>query len=229
MTAGSISATVICLSALGGGQIRSCRRAIIGKTPDDQREARERDQRVADLVTALAPGRDQAGRAIPAASSAGGHRGTAQAPGSSPPVPRCPPRLGPGFLPASGSTLGAQTAMRENARDRCDRALVPHICRYLVRRRGLQQRVELRDVQIVAGGDAFQAEMIFEIVRRDAVRHVQRKIPDAPRVREKFQVIVVADEIAVGVARADLLENPVVARFENARRGDEDGRLRVEG
>ena len=91
-----------------------------------------------------------------------------------------------------------------------------------VRRRGLQQRVELRDVQVVAGRDAFEAEMIFEIVRREAVRHVQREIPDPPRVREKFQVVVVADEITVGVARADLVENPLVTRLEDARRRDED-------
>ena len=81
------------------------------------------------------------------------------------------------------------------------------------RRRGLQQRVELREVQIVAGRDAFEAEMIFEIIRREAVRHVQRKIADAPRVRKKFQVVVIADEIAVGVARADLFQNPFLARF----------------
>ncbi len=100
------------------------------------------------------------------------------------------------------------------------------------RRRGRQQRVELRDVQIVAGSDAFETEMIFEIIRRDPVRDVQRKIADAPRVREKSQMIMIADEIAVGVAGADLLENPVVARLEDARRATkipgEDGELRME-
>src|ERR1035437_5156796 len=64
--------------------------------------------------------------------------------------------------------------------------------------------------------------MIFEIVRREAVCHVQRKIADAPRVREKIKVVVVADEITVGVAGANLLENPFIARLEDARRGDKN-------
>ena len=73
------------------------------------------------------------------------------------------------------------------------------------RRRGGQQRVELHDIQIVAGGDAFEAEMIFKIVRCDAIRDVQRKIADATCVREEFQMVVVADEIAVGIAGTNLI------------------------
>ena len=90
------------------------------------------------------------------------------------------------------------------------------------RRRGGQQRIELHDIQIVACGETFEAEMIFEIARRDAVRHVQRKIADATCVRKKFQVVVVADEIAVGVAGTDLVQNPFLTHLGNARRGDKN-------
>ena len=68
--------------------------------------------------------------------------------------------------------------------------------------------------------------MVFEIIRRQPVGHVQRKIPDAAAVGEKFQVIVIADQIAVGVAGAHLVQNPFLAHFENARRRDPDAGLR---
>ena len=37
-------------------------------------------------------------------------------------------------------------------------------------------------------------------------------------------MIVIAHQIAVGLAGADLFQNPFLARFENARRGDENFR-----
>ena len=40
-------------------------------------------------------------------------------------------------------------------------------------------------------------------------------------------MIVIADEITVGVARADLFESPFFAGFENARRGDKDSRFPI--
>ena len=91
-----------------------------------------------------------------------------------------------------------------------------------LRRRGLQQRLELREVQIVGGRDALQAELVHEIVRRQPVGDVERVIADAPVAGEEGQVVVVADQVAVGLAGAHLLENPLLARLEDARRRDED-------
>ena len=93
-----------------------------------------------------------------------------------------------------------------------------------VRRRARQQRFELRHIQIVAGRHALEAELVLEIIRREVVRHVERIIPDAPRVRKKFQVVVVAHEVTIGMARAHEVQNPFLAGFENTRRGDEDAR-----
>ena len=97
------------------------------------------------------------------------------------------------------------------------------------RRRGRQQRLELLKVQVVTRGDPLQAELVFEIVRRQPVGDVERIIADAPVVREKVQVIVIADQVAVRVAGAHLFQRPFLARLEDARRSDENARLRVEG
>jgi len=55
------------------------------------------------------------------------------------------------------------------------------------RRRGLQQRLELLKIQIVARGDAFQAKLVFEIIRCQPVGHVQRVIANAPVVAKNFR------------------------------------------
>ena len=92
--------------------------------------------------------------------------------------------------------------------------------------RGLQQRFELLKIQVVARGDAFQAKLVFEKIRRQPVGHVQRIIADAPVAGEEFEVVVIADQIAVGVAGAHLLQRPFLARFEDARRRNPDGGAR---
>ena len=89
-------------------------------------------------------------------------------------------------------------------------------------RGGLQQGIELQDVEIVAGGEAFEVGLILEIFGGEAVGDVQGEIADAAGAGEKLQVIVIADEIAIGIGGADLVENPLFAHFEDARRGDED-------
>ena len=86
------------------------------------------------------------------------------------------------------------------------------------------------EVQIVGGRHALQAELVLEIIRRQPVGDVEREIADAPVVREELQVIVVADQVAVGLAGADLFERPFLAHLEDARRSDEDcgvARLRM--
>ena len=54
------------------------------------------------------------------------------------------------------------------------------------------------EIQIVARRHALQAELVFEIVRRQPVGDVQRIIADAPLLGEKFQVIVIAHQVTVG-------------------------------
>ena len=56
------------------------------------------------------------------------------------------------------------------------------------------------------------------------VRDVQRKVADPAILRKELQMIVIADEIAVGFAREHLLENPFFAGFEDARRDDPERR-----
>ena len=59
-----------------------------------------------------------------------------------------------------------------------------------------------------------------EIFRRQRVGDVEGEIADTPAISEKFQVIIIADEVAVGIAGADLFENPLLAGFENPRRSE---------
>ena len=83
------------------------------------------------------------------------------------------------------------------------------------------------DIQIVRGCNSLETELVPEVAGGNLIRHVQRKITDAPAVREEIQMIVIADEITIGRARSDLLKNPLFARFENTRRSDEDCRMRI--
>ena len=68
--------------------------------------------------------------------------------------------------------------------------------------------------------------MVFEIIRRQPVGDVQREIPYAAVVRKEFQMIIVADQIAIRIAGAHLVQRPFLAHFENARRSHENGRMR---
>jgi hypothetical protein len=58
------------------------------------------------------------------------------------------------------------------------------------------------------------------------IRDIEGEISDAPILRKKLQVFVVADEITISVARTDLFERPFFAGFEDARRGDVNTGLR---
>ena len=49
----------------------------------------------------------------------------------------------------------------------------------------MQQRLKLEDVQIVGGGQPFQAGVVLEIIRRQRVGHIQRKIAHAAAAGEK--------------------------------------------
>src|ERR1051325_4690227 len=99
-----------------------------------------------------------------------------------------------------------------------------------LRRSGLKQRYELLEIQIVTRGHALQSEFVFEVIRGDTVCDVQRKISDLPVIRKEFQMIVIADEITIGIAGADLFQRPFLAHFENTWRSDENGRgLKVKG
>ena len=71
-----------------------------------------------------------------------------------------------------------------------------------------------------------QAETILKYSADKRVRHVEGKIPDATAIGEIFQMIVIAHEITVRIARVHLFENPFLAHFENARRRDPNCALR---
>ena len=92
-------------------------------------------------------------------------------------------------------------------------------------RRGLQQRVQLHEVQVVGGGNALQVELAFEIIGRERVRNVERVIADQPLIRKKLQLVVVANQIAIRIARPDLFEGPFLAHLEDSGRRDKDLRL----
>ncbi len=86
-----------------------------------------------------------------------------------------------------------------------------------------RQRFELRDVQIVGGGDALQSVVANVVIGGERIGDVEREVAAPALVGEPLQVVVVADEVAVGLARQHLLENPFLARLEDARRGDPEG------
>src|SRR6185369_13216278 len=91
------------------------------------------------------------------------------------------------------------------------------------RRRGLQQRFELLEVEIIRRGDALQSVTIDEIISGQRIGDIEREISHTAATGEKLQMIVVADQVTVCVTRTDLIENPVLAGFEYARRSDEEG------
>ena len=94
--------------------------------------------------------------------------------------------------------------------------------------RAQQQRLKLADVQVVGGSHALETVVVDEIVRRERVGDVERKIAAEAPADEGFQVVVVPDEVAVGRAREHLLDDPLLPRLEHPRRGDPDaGRLRI--
>jgi len=52
-------------------------------------------------------------------------------------------------------------------------------------RRGVKQGFELGEVEIVRGGNAFEAEPVFEIIRRDTVGNVEGIIANPPSPAKK--------------------------------------------
>ena len=61
-----------------------------------------------------------------------------------------------------------------------------------------------------------------QILGRQRVGHVERKIATPTVGFEKREVVVIADEIAVGGGRTHLLQNPLFAGFKDTGRGDPD-------
>ncbi|OQB92401.1 MAG: hypothetical protein BWX86_01839 [Verrucomicrobia bacterium ADurb.Bin122] len=91
-------------------------------------------------------------------------------------------------------------------------------------RRGAEERLELRDVEIVAGGDALEPVAVQEMIGGERVGDVEREVAAAAGVGKGAQVVVVAHEVAVGAGGAHELENPFLAGFEDARRSHPDRR-----
>ena len=94
-------------------------------------------------------------------------------------------------------------------------------------RRALQQRLKLHDVEIVAGGDALEVVFAQEVGGGERIRDVELKIAAATITGEESEVVVIATEVAVGLARAHLFQDPLFAGFEDPRRGDPDGRRKL--
>src|ERR1035437_36078 len=90
-----------------------------------------------------------------------------------------------------------------------------------LRRRSLQKRLKLCEVQIVGGREALPAELVLEIISRKPVGDVERIVANAAVVREEAQMVVVADEVPIRLAGSDLLERPLLAHLEYPRRRDE--------
>ena len=90
------------------------------------------------------------------------------------------------------------------------------------RGRGLHERFELSEVQVIGGGEALQAELVLEVIGTEAIRDIEREIADAPVVCKKPQMIVVANQVTVGLAGTDLFERLFLAHLENPWRSHED-------
>ena len=91
-----------------------------------------------------------------------------------------------------------------------------------LRRRRLQERLELRVVQIVRRRHAFQAELLLEILRRQPIGDIERVIADAPVVGEEAQVVVIADQVTVCFTGTHLFKRPFLARLKDSWRRHED-------
>ena len=89
-----------------------------------------------------------------------------------------------------------------------------------LQRGSTQKGFELNSVQIVRSRQTFQPTALHEIFRRERVGDVEREVPNATFPGEEAQVVVIADQVAVGFGGTHLFENPVLAGFENAWRGD---------
>ena len=89
--------------------------------------------------------------------------------------------------------------------------------------RGLEEGLELGDVEIVAGGDALEAVALQVVPGGERIGDVEGEVAAAAVGGEVGEVVVVADEVAVGIAGTDLFENPFFAGFGDAGRGDPDG------
>src|SRR6266478_291793 len=92
-----------------------------------------------------------------------------------------------------------------------------------IRWRRLQQRFQLREIQVIGSRDALQSKVGLEVFRRQMISYVQRIITDSPVSSEEPQMIIVPHEIAVGLTRTNLFECPFLAHFENSRRSHENG------
>ena len=68
------------------------------------------------------------------------------------------------------------------------------------RRCGLQQRLELCDVQIIRGRDTLQAVTIDEVLGAERVGDIEREIADPPAACNELQMVVIANQVAVRFA-----------------------------
>jgi hypothetical protein len=67
--------------------------------------------------------------------------------------------------------------------------------------------------------------VLDEVFGGERVGDVEREIAAAAVGFEEREVVVVADEVAVGLGGADLFQDPLFAGFEDAGRGDPDARI----
>ena len=97
-------------------------------------------------------------------------------------------------------------------------------------RRAVEERFELRDIEVVTRRDALEAVVLEQVLGRERVGDVEREIATAAVGFEKCEMVVIAHEIAVGVGRTHLFQNPLLSGFEDAGRGDPDRRAaRIDG
>ena len=96
-------------------------------------------------------------------------------------------------------------------------------------RRGLQQRLELHDIQVIRGRDPFQPAMPEEVGGAEPIGDIERVIAAQAVAAEERKMVVIAHEVAVGVAGQHLPQDPILARLEDARRRHPDGGFGVLG
>src|SRR4051794_34557597 len=95
-------------------------------------------------------------------------------------------------------------------------------------RRSLQQRLELREIQVVARRHALESVTTDEIIGRPRIRDIEREVATLSIAGKKSKVIVISHQVSVRVGGANLFQDPFFPRFENSRRSNPDrGSLRV--
>ena len=80
----------------------------------------------------------------------------------------------------------------------------------------------MADVEIVARGYTLETVVLQKVIGGEGIGDVEREVTSLAIGGKEFEVFVVTHEIAIGLTRTHLLENPFFAGFKDPGRRDPD-------